>query len=178
MIKALIIRLKSVLPFATAALFLCGCTAVAPANQSVAKLPVETLWSANQSSYATAQPQALYVSDADRLNTLTRANTNRAATAILGQRRVDWRREAVVWLYMGNKTSGGYGLRLAFPEAVVSHGTAVITVQWREPSPGALVTQQITSPCLVLKLPKGTYEKIEIRDETGRVRARLVQGQH
>jgi hypothetical protein len=175
MIKALIIR--SMLPFATAALCLCGCTAAAPAHQRVAKLRVETLWAANQSSYATAQPQALYVSDADRLNTLTRANSNRAATAIFEQRRVDWRHEAVVWLYMGNKNSGGYGLRLASPEAVVSHGIAVIKVQWREPSPGALVTQQITSPCLVLKLPKGPYEKIEIQDETGRVRARLVQSQ-
>jgi hypothetical protein len=174
MMKAFITRLKSMLPFATAALCLCGCTAAAPANQGVAKLPVETLWAANQSGYAAAQPQTLYVSDAERLNALARANPNRAATAMLGQRRVDWRREAVVWLYMGHKTSGGYGLRLASPEAIVSHGIAVITVHWREPSPGALVTQQLTSPCLVLKLPKGNYDKIEIKDEISRVRTRLV----
>jgi len=174
MMKAFITRLKSMLPFATAALCLCGCAAAAPANQGVAKLPIETLWAANQSSYATARPQALYISDAKRLHALARANSNRATTAMLGQRRVDWGREAVVWLYMGSKTSGGYGLRLASPAALVSHGIAIITVQWHEPQPGALVTQQFTSPCLVLKLSKGDYDKIEIKDETGRVRTRVV----
>jgi hypothetical protein len=170
-----IIPVKSMALFFSAAMILCGCTAVAsPADQDMAKLPVEKIWAGNQSSHTTAQSKALYVSDADRLNSLARANPNRAATAIVGQRRVNWRREAVVWLYMGQKTSGGYSLGLATSEATVTHGIAVITVQWREPSPGAIVTQQLTSPCLVLILPKGNYDKIEIKDETGRVRSRLA----
>ena len=174
MLKALIIRIQPLLPVAAAMLTLYGCTAAAPADPGIQKLPVETLWAANQSNHATSQPLALWVTDSDQLTALARSNPVRAAAAILGQRQVDWRREGVVWLYMGQKTSGGYALSLGAPQAHISHGTAVITVHWREPSPGAIVTQQLTSPCLVLKLPRGNYGEIAIQDESGRLRARAA----
>jgi hypothetical protein len=173
--RTLDIPVKSLALLLVASFFLFGCTGVAStAGQDNSNLPVETLWAGSQSSHTTAQSLALYVSDPVRLNALIRANPNRAAMPILEHRRVDWRREAVVWLFMGRRNSGGYALSLASPVAIVSHGVAVIKVQWREPRPGAMVTQQLTSPCLVLILSKGNYEKIEIQDETGGVRTRLV----
>jgi hypothetical protein len=71
---------------------------------------------------------------------------------------------------MGQKPTGGYGLELAEPHATLSDGEALIRLRWIEPAPGSIVTQILTSPCLIISLPKGAYEKITITDENGDVR--------
>ncbi len=170
-----VIPVKSVTLYLATALFLCGCPAVAaPAGQDVEKLPVETLRATNLSNHAAPQPLALWVTDSSRLVALAEENQNRSVAVNIEQHRIDWHREGIVWIYMGQQRTGGYALSLAAAEAAVANGIAVIKVQWREPRPGAIVTQQLTSPCLVLKLPKTNYSAIEIQDQAGRVRTRVA----
>lgn len=158
-----------------AVFLLCGCTAASmPAGRQAAQLPLETLWAGNQSRHTASRPEILYLTEPAQLNAKARSDLNRAALPIIERHRMDWRREAVVWLFMGGKTTGGYSLSLASPAAGVFNDTAIITVRWHEPARGAIVTQQLTSPCLIFKLPKGAYNKIEIRDQTGRVRFQLA----
>jgi len=175
MMKKIILIVIIMAPLAAAMLLVGGCSsAAAPAGQGIARLPVETLWASGQSNHNAPAPLALWVDDSSGFSALAQAAATRLAPTILEQHRIDWHDQGVVWLYMGLKNSGGYALNLAMPEAMVSRGIAVITVQWREPRPGAIVTQQLTSPCLVLKIPKGNYDEIVIQDETGRVRTRLA----
>jgi len=175
MMKNPAIVANSMTLYLSTALFLFGCmAAAAPAGQVVEKLPIETVWASNQSGHVTSRPVALWVTDSSRFNALARENPSRAAAVSIEKHRVDWLREGIVWLYMGRKTTGGYALSLAAAEATVSNGIAVIRVQWREPSPGAIVTQQLTSPCLVLKLPRNNYSAIEIQDQAGRMRTRVA----
>jgi hypothetical protein len=62
---------------------------------------------------------------------------------------------------------------LAEPYATVNDGEALIRLRWIEPAPGAIITQILTSPCLIVSLPKGDYGRIVITDETGKVRKKV-----
>jgi hypothetical protein len=86
---------------------------------------------------------------------------------------VDFDTEHVVDIQMGQKPSGGYGIELAEPHATLNGGEALIRLRWVEPAPGAIVTQILTSPCLIVSLPKGDYRRIVITDETGKVREKV-----
>ena len=86
---------------------------------------------------------------------------------------VDFDAEHVVDIQMGQKPTGGYGIELAETHATVSDGEALIRLRWIEPAAGAIVTQILTSPCLIIALPKGAYEKIAITDENGEVREKV-----
>jgi hypothetical protein len=85
----------------------------------------------------------------------------------------DPEKEGVLWLEMGVKPTGGYALELDDPEATVTGGAAVVTVRWRTPPPDGFVTQALTAPCLVLKLPKVDLEAIHIQDQDGALRAKV-----
>jgi hypothetical protein len=86
---------------------------------------------------------------------------------------VDFDAEHVVDIQMGQKPTGGYGIELAEPHATLNDGEALIRLRWIEAAPGAIVTQILTSPCLIIALPKGAYEKIAITDENGKVREKV-----
>lgn len=163
--------------FVAAALIISGCMAAAATDAPNSDgLPVEKIWQGSQCGCQASQPVAVWVADQNNLEALAQNYRLHALEAVMAQRRPDWNREALVLIHMGLKPTGGFALELAEPVAPVYRDTAVITLQWRHPGPGSIVTQQITSPCLVLKLAKGTYGAIEIRDETGRVRVRLSLG--
>lgn len=83
---------------------------------------------------------------------------------------VDWSHDAVILVGMGQKNTGGYLLDLASTHASVNKGILGIVVQWQEPKPGMIVTQALTSPCLLLKIPNSGYRRIEIKDQAGNIR--------
>lgn len=87
---------------------------------------------------------------------------------------VDFDAEYVVYIQMGQKPSGGHGLELADPYARIDDGTALFRLRWIEPEPGAIVTQVLTNPCLIVALPKGAYRWIVITDESGNVREKFA----
>ena len=150
-----------------------GCTiGSAPAGQRTLELPVEEIWADSQCGYAGGRPMVTWMADQNQFKALASGVPSGDLKAMAAPGRVDWDRVGLVWIAMGIKPSGGYALELAGKKATVSHGVAVITVRWRQPGPGSVVTQQLTSPCLMLKLPKGNFSAIEIKDETGQVRAR------
>ena len=86
---------------------------------------------------------------------------------------VDFARDYVVLIDMGQRPTGGYALKLAQPSVAVEEGTATVRVDWIEPPPGAFVTQALTSPCLVLAVPRGDYSRLRVVDQTLRTRFEL-----
>lgn len=86
---------------------------------------------------------------------------------------VDFSRFAVLRMAMGSRPTGGYDLDLAETGVRVEDGALVIRIDWIEPAPGAMVTQMITSPCLLVRVPRDGYRRVAVVDQHGTVRFRL-----
>lgn len=71
---------------------------------------------------------------------------------------------------MGQRHTGGYGVA-ASREARLSGDVLRLYVTFFSPGPGAMTTQMITSPCVLVRLPDGAYRTVEIYDQSGRLRA-------
>lgn len=83
---------------------------------------------------------------------------------------VDFAVDTIVLLEMGSRPSAGFGLDLATTRLTQQNGTQVVTINWREPAPDAMVAQVLTSPCLMIALPSSTRGPIEVRDQDGGTR--------
>jgi hypothetical protein len=162
------------LPAAVAVLVICGCLSAAPpGDPSNGRLSVETIWTGNQCGCEDRQPQVRWVTDRNQLTAALAAARSKALETRFARYSMDWQRNGLVWIDMGLKPSGGYALSLARPAATLSADVAVITVRWRQPRPGSVVTQQLTAPCLLVRLERGKFHSIKIEDEAGRERAGL-----
>lgn len=66
--------------------------------------------------------------------------------------KVDWRQYKVVAIFLGSRRTGGYSLRV---KDVRTSGTnAMINVVEVQPRPGAMVTQALTSPWVLVRVPR------------------------
>ena len=83
---------------------------------------------------------------------------------------VDFPREGVLLIAMGQQSSSGYGLTLADERATVRDGVLTVRVNWREPAPSRRRAQVITTPCLLATLPDAGFTRIQIVDQQGRQR--------
>lgn len=167
-------RMQLWLPEVAAALILCSCLAASqPGNPASLRLPVATFWAGSQCGCEARQPLVRWVTNRNRLAAALSSTASTTMATQVARHPVDWKRYGIVWIDMGLKPSGGYSLSLAAPAATVSAGVAIITVRWRQPRPGSVVTQQLTSPCLLLKLVRDNYHTIQIIDEAGRLWASL-----
>jgi hypothetical protein len=83
---------------------------------------------------------------------------------------VDFPREGVLLIAMGQRSSAGYGLTLADKVAVVRDGVLTVRVDWREPLPDHLRAQVMTSPCLLVAVPDAGFTRIEVVDQEERLR--------
>jgi hypothetical protein len=83
---------------------------------------------------------------------------------------VDFTQYGVLLVAMGQKNTGGYAVDLASGDAMVENGVLQVSVHWQEPRRGMMVTQALTSPCLLLKVPKAQFQRIEVKDQSGAVR--------
>jgi hypothetical protein len=84
---------------------------------------------------------------------------------------IDFKHEGVLLIQMGRKSTGGYRIELALDNFYIRDNTAFVTIRWIEPEKDAVLTQVITSPCIMVKLAKGGYTRIEVADQNGIVRA-------
>lgn len=93
-----------------------------------------------------------------------------AGQALTAQMRLDFTRELLVLVRMGQQSTGGYSLAMIGDKARLQEGWLELPVHWREPGPGMIVTQALTSPCLFVALPRLQYEGIRVVDQHGKVR--------
>ncbi len=75
---------------------------------------------------------------------------------------LDYRRETVVALFVGTKPSGGYGIEVRAVRE--EEGDLYLDVALTEPAAGAINTQAITSPWLIVRVQRGGYEAAWLRD--------------
>lgn len=65
---------------------------------------------------------------------------------------LDFSQQSVVAVYMGEQRTGGYSIEITGVELV--NGTLKVTVKQSRPAPGAIVTQALTQPFHMVRIPK------------------------
>ena len=86
---------------------------------------------------------------------------------------LDFTREGVLLVWMGDRPSGGYAIELMPGQSHIRDRVAYVRVGWTEPHPGVLVPQQLTRPYLMLRMGKAGYHRIVVLDQNGRARVSL-----
>lgn len=147
-----------------------GCSRLEHHGPMDGQIVVAVLYSGDHCGTIQQGFQAVWVAHPDQLRQLG-GHQGQAA----GWDHVQWDpdTEGALWIQMGIRPSGGYGLELRDPVALVRHGVATVAVGWRVPDPDRFVIQVLTSPCLLLKLPRQGIEKVHIQDQHGNLRARV-----
>ena len=144
-----------------------GCAGT-PRAGSETVTPVETVYASSQCS-GLDQPEVVWIADAEAWQRRYAQMMNlRMPPPPLPA--VDFSRDGILLIAMGQQTTGGYGLGLTDRSATVQDGLLTVPVAWREPLPGYAQTQAMTSPCLLVKLPEGVFSRIRIVDQDGQVR--------
>ena len=77
---------------------------------------------------------------------------------------VNWGTEAVVLVSAGQRSSAGYGVELASQMAPVKEGAAAVRVSLTSPPAGAVSAQVMTSPCLVVAMPRDGLRAVAVLD--------------
>lgn len=80
---------------------------------------------------------------------------------------------AVILLSMGQQTSGGYALKLASTPLRISNQKASLAIEWLTPQAGMMLTQALTSPCILIEIPLGDFNTLDIVDQSGNARFTL-----
>ena len=115
------------------------------------------------------QPKGLqWIGGQQELDTLYRSlQQHIISPAPAGAPQLDFSRFGVLLVSMGSKPSGGYQVSLDSDTLQWEAGqaTATVLVRWLSPKPGMMLTQALTSPCLLLKLPLGEYRRIVVMDQ-------------
>ncbi len=71
---------------------------------------------------------------------------------------------------MGQRSTGGYGLAVS-RSAHLAGGVLRLQATFVAPAADSMRTQVLTSPCALVRLPKGQWNAIAVYDQTGRERA-------
>ncbi len=88
--------------------------------------------------------------------------------------RIDFEREGVVLVSMGQRRTGGFALTLADSKVAIVNGVGTMVIAFEEPPPGAMVTQVLTSPCLLVRIPKSGIRELRVVDTSGAIRATVA----
>ena len=148
-----------------AVLALQGCAGAAGSDEA---LPVASVYASSQCG-SLNRPEAVWIADTEAWR--------RWYAQVMSLRMeppppptVNFSREGVLLIAMGQQTTGGYGLSLTGAPATVQNGVLTVPVEWREPLSGYAQTQIMTNPCLLAKLPEGAFSRMRIIDQDGRTR--------
>jgi len=150
----------------TAVAFGAGCAQPEPDQN--ATLPVRSLYGDGQCG-GLERPTVIWIADAETWRSWHGRITS-ARLPAPAPPAVDFSREGVLLLAMGSRSTAGYALSLAEESAIVRDGVLTVRVDWREPPSGALLAQVMTNPCLLVKMPAASFERIRVVDQQGRLR--------
>ena len=151
-----------------------GCMGTDTQSKEKPTLKVRLLFKGSQCRTNRLNPHAIWIEDPDQFKkTHARLTKHTIGAQQDLSSRVDFSREGILIVAMGQKPTGGYGLDLNREFAVISDDTAVLRVSWIDPPKGAILPQIITSPCLAIILPKGPYSQIHLLDQDAQLRLQL-----
>ena len=155
-------------------LFPYGCMSTDSHSKAKQTLKVRPLYKGDQCQTNRLTPHAIWIEDPDQFNkTVVQLSGHIIGAQKDLSSRVDFSREGILLVAMGRKPTAGYALELNREYAVLSDDTAVLSVSWIDPPKGAILPQIITSPCMAIILPKGSYSQIQVIDQDEQLRLQL-----
>ena len=105
-------------------------------------------------------PGLAYVQTPERLQELLELPAQNMAIQQL--RQVDLAKEHLLFVTLGEKTTGGYSVSLASVDAARSDNILRLSMAVRAPAPGTMASQVITSPCVVIAVPVNGLLEIRV----------------
>lgn len=155
-----------------------GCARSEPA-QHFAPLEVQVMAERPHCGQPAEMPNALWIAEKAHLKRIfdrvKRRQIGKSAPEWVES--VDFKNYGILLVHMGRQPTGGYFLEYVPGHAHISQKTATIVLKWIMPDPDAMVTQVITNPCMMLKMPKAGFDRIAILDQNGRLKAAVDLGQ-
>ena len=147
----------------------------APAGQAQKMvLPVDVLRTGSQCLPAPESWTATWISSSVQLRQMiSRCNANRIGIVPKEEPAVDFERFGVLAVEMGQQSSAGYGFEAEKITAYLEAHSAIVKLDWRRPSPGALTAQMVTGPWILIRMPVGLYNNIRVVDNDGRLLAQI-----
>ncbi len=80
---------------------------------------------------------------------------------------IDFSSYGILAVEMGEQRTAGYGFDSKAVSAYMTGTIAVVKLVWHRPDPGSHTAQLMTSPCILLRLPKKSYNTIRVIDKQG-----------
>lgn len=145
-----------------------GCVQPSVIAAGDATVPIATLASQGQCS-GQNHPTVRWIADASEWRDL-HARVHSQWMNPPPPPKVDFSREGVLLIAMGQRSSAGYGLALADDVANVRNGVLTVRVNWSEPPAGSRRAQVMTSPCLLAVVPNAGFTRVQVVDPEGRLR--------
>lgn len=103
-------------------------------------------------------PGLVYLDNAEQIDRLSDLPTRNLPLDSL--KAVDFEREHLVLVSLGQKPTGGYGVTL--DQSAIREGTLELTVNVRQPAADAIVAQVLTTPCAVIAVSPDGWNDLSI----------------
>ncbi len=82
--------------------------------------------------------------------------------------------KSFVVLEQGLRRTGGYSVELRRKASVDEQGTLRLQADWLEPLPDRVVTQMMTSLCVLVAVDAQPYRQVEVQDSTEQLKASAI----
>ena len=161
----------NIVPILIAVILFAGCLATNANTEADKSIGVKEIYSSINCGSRQQETLSVWINTQNQLNSIWQSlHSIRLGGNSPSAPHVDFTTHNVFLIRMGIQKSGGYSLDLAEEASTVKDKTATIHVSWIQPEEGAFVTQALTSPCLLLKIEKGDYHTIQVKDQFGNIR--------
>ena len=163
-------RLK-VLFSAIAMAMLVGCADPMSGTESSIPLSAEVLHSSLLCGEDIQQPTAIWIDDQATLESRFQQFNAHTDDPVYAPK-LDFNRSGALLVAMGPQPSTGYLLNYIPDQDNVwlAGATLVVSVDWSTPEPDSVQAQVITSPCLLLRLDKQPFQRVQVLDQNGEIK--------
>ena len=142
----------------------------APSNSVAAMV----LTSGSQCQQAPATWRATWINSQNDLHQFTaRCHANRIGGVAADLKAIDFSRFGLMAVEMGQQPTAGYGVQLETQTVSIRNRTAEVVLVCQRPASGTITAQVLTSPWMVIQLERGAYQRIDVKDQNGRMLTRL-----
>ncbi len=86
--------------------------------------------------------------------------------------KVDFKQNLLIYIGLGQKNSGGYGISVP-ATAPLEGGIVTISLQVTQPKPGSMAITVITSPFIIIKIPRSGVQEIRLKQADGTITGTL-----
>lgn len=138
-----------------------------PAPPEIQPVSAERLYNGLICGPDLQQADVLWIDDMDTLTARFKHIADAGSPPV-----VDFERHGVLLITMGERPTAGYRLNfLPGTHRVVLRGrTLQVDLAWETPPPDSIQAQVMTYPCLLLQVPRRSFNRVEIIDQNGAVR--------